>query len=53
LKEDGRFLIGWLLASCEAAADTAVASGCVSPPEQFSAPRTLYIGVKKAKLKKN
>jgi hypothetical protein len=25
----------------------------VSPPEQLSAPRTLYMGFRKAKLKKN
>jgi hypothetical protein len=44
---DGRVLIGWLQAACEAA------YCCVSPPEQLSAWRTLYIGVKKVKLKKS
>jgi hypothetical protein len=35
-------------------AATATAAGCyVSPPEQLSALRTLYIGIKKAKLKKS
>jgi hypothetical protein len=33
---------------------TAAAAGCcVSLPEQLSAPRTLYIGFRKAKLKKS
>jgi hypothetical protein len=51
LKED-RILIGCLHTACEAAAATA--AGCrVSPPEQLFAPRTLYTGVKKAKLKKS
>jgi hypothetical protein len=30
----------------------AAATGCVSPPEQLSAPRTLYVGFRKAMLKK-
>jgi hypothetical protein len=34
------------------AATDPVADCCVSPPEQVSAPRTLYIGFRKAKLKK-
>jgi hypothetical protein len=45
-------LIGCLRAACEAAVYTAAACG-VSPPEQLSAPRILYIGFRKAKLKKS
>jgi hypothetical protein len=37
------------VAVCEAAD---VAGCCVSPPEQLSAPTTLYIGFRKATLKK-
>jgi hypothetical protein len=48
-------LIGWLWAACEAAAaaDTAAAGCCVSPPKHLSALRTLYIGFRKAMLKKS
>jgi hypothetical protein len=43
------FLIGWLRAACEAAA----ASCCVGSPEQLSVLRTLYVGFRKATLKKS
>jgi hypothetical protein len=44
-------LIGCLWAAYVAAAATV--GRCVFPPEQLSALRTLYIGIKKAKLKKS
>jgi hypothetical protein len=47
---DGGLLIDWQ-AACEN--DSAAAAGCcVSPPEQFSALRTLFISFRKAMLKK-
>jgi hypothetical protein len=48
---DGFFSDGGLISWLQAAA--AAAAGCVSPPEQLSALRTLYIGFRKAKLKEN
>jgi hypothetical protein len=54
LKEDVRYfdgiLIGYLQTACEAATAAAAAAAagcCVSPPKQLSAPKTLYIGIKK------
>jgi hypothetical protein len=36
-----------------AVAAAAAAAGCESPPEKLSAPGTLYVGFRKAKLKKS
>jgi hypothetical protein len=47
------WLIGWLQAACEAAAEAATAGCCVTPSEQLSEPRTLYIGFRNATLKKS
>jgi hypothetical protein len=50
----GGGLIDWLTAGCyEVPTVTAAAGHCVSPPEQLSALRILYIGFKKAILKKS
>jgi hypothetical protein len=46
-------LVGWLWAACVAATDAAAAGCRVSLPEQLSVPKTLYIGFKKAMLKKS